>query len=138
MYIPQTNLMKQAYECDPETWWWIKGDGVDVVKGLKESVRGLWSGDADLNDGTLATLRLKYDQRLKATANLGLGGRGTLPLIETDLNGALQELDSDLSFIHSGKYIVCTYMYMTKHHGRARQASNPWTVPRQPPLSDGQ
>ena len=77
-----------------------------MVKGLKESVRGLWSGDADLNDGTLATLRLKYDQLLKAPANLGLG---TIPSIENDLNAALQELDNDLSFIHSGK---CTYIHV--------------------------
>ena len=60
--ISQTNLLKHAHECDPETWWWIKGGGADVVKGLKESVHGLCSGDADLNDGTLVTLRLKYDQ----------------------------------------------------------------------------
>lgn len=49
-------MLKAAYESEPDTWWWIKGDGADVVKGLKESTQRLWSGDADLCDGTLLAL----------------------------------------------------------------------------------
>lgn len=37
----------------PSTSWWIKGDAVDLVEGLCESVRGEWSGDIDLSDGQL-------------------------------------------------------------------------------------
>ena len=35
----------------PNTWWWLKGDGCDLVSGLKESVRLEWSGDVDFNTG---------------------------------------------------------------------------------------
>ena len=35
-------------ETNPDACWWIKGDGVDVVKGLFESTKGIWSGDVDL------------------------------------------------------------------------------------------
>ena len=44
-------MMKEAFNSDPDVWLWIKGDGVDVVKGVGESVRGICSGDVDLNDG---------------------------------------------------------------------------------------
>ncbi len=30
---------------NPGGWFWIKGDGTDVIKGLWESVRGEWGGD---------------------------------------------------------------------------------------------
>lgn len=37
----------------PDSWWWVKADGVDLVPGLGESMRREWSGDVDLNDGSL-------------------------------------------------------------------------------------
>ena len=43
--------------------WWIKADGVDVVKGLCESTRSWW-GDVDLNDGKLQQLQLEMAMRL--------------------------------------------------------------------------
>jgi len=46
-------VIERAATLSPNTWWWIKGDGVDVVKGLWESVKGQWAGDVDLNDGEL-------------------------------------------------------------------------------------
>ena len=49
-------MLDDAYRSAPNTWWWVKADGVDVVKGLCESVRGVWSGDVDLNDGKLEQL----------------------------------------------------------------------------------
>ena len=45
----QVEVIKRAAELDPNTWLWIKGD---IVKGIKESTRGEWSGDVDLNDVT--------------------------------------------------------------------------------------
>ncbi len=44
----------------PDTSWWIKGDAVDLVEGLGESVRGEWSGDVDLHDGKLQQLFQQY------------------------------------------------------------------------------
>ena len=79
---------------DPATTWWIKGDGVDIVKGLGVSVRGEWAGDADLNNGVLNS------HRQKTTAEIGLGER------EAMVNVALQELSYDLTFVHSGEYIT--------------------------------
>ena len=44
---------------NPNAWWWLKADGCDLVKGLKESVKLQWSGDVDLNDGCL---QKQYDE----------------------------------------------------------------------------
>jgi hypothetical protein len=40
--------LKKAKEANPQERWWIKADGCDIQKGLKESVRGTWAGDEDL------------------------------------------------------------------------------------------
>ena len=52
----QLSMLAHAVEADPDTWWWIKGDRVDVVRGIGESVRGEWLGDIYLNDGSLDLL----------------------------------------------------------------------------------
>ena len=49
----------------PTAWWWLKADGCDLVKGLKESVKLQWSGDVDLNDGQLQKQYEEYVSRLK-------------------------------------------------------------------------
>ena len=41
-------MIFSAVKTDPDTRWWVKGDGVDVIKGLKESTRGEWSGDVEM------------------------------------------------------------------------------------------
>ena len=38
-----------------------KGDGVDVVKGLWYSVKGLWAGDLDLNNGRVQKYSENYE-----------------------------------------------------------------------------
>ena len=102
---PQSHIIKSAAESDRNTSWWIKGDGVDVVQGLRESVRGQWSGDVDLNDGQLQSLYLEYKQQLKPTGEIGLGERGTQQAVEADLNAALQVVTQGLTFLHSGKQV---------------------------------
>ena len=109
----QTQIIKTAAELNPDTWWWIKGDGVDVVKGLKESTWGEWSGDVDLNDGYVKFIYKEYQDRLQSAASIGLGDRSTPQLIEVDLNATLKQLKDDLTFLHSGKlpkhvFITCT------------------------------
>ena len=32
--------LAKAVEMDPDAWWWIEGDEVDVVKRIGESVWG--------------------------------------------------------------------------------------------------
>ena len=48
--------LKHAKKSSPDGRWWIKADGCDVRKGLRESIRGTWSGDEDLGDGSLQAL----------------------------------------------------------------------------------
>ena len=74
-----------------------------MVKGLGESMRGQWSGDADLNDGCLNTLYQEYKQRLKFAAEIGIGDHGTPQVLEHDLQATFQELAQDLAFLHLGK-----------------------------------
>ena len=45
-------------------WWWIKADGVDVVKGLGKSLRLQLSGDVDLCVGELQKQYQLYRKRL--------------------------------------------------------------------------
>ena len=49
----QVSVLDQAASVHPDSSWWIKADGVDVLPGLGESMRMEWSGDVDLNDGAL-------------------------------------------------------------------------------------
>ena len=40
----QTSMIREASNSDPDVWWWVKGDGVDVVKGLMIQYRGFGQG----------------------------------------------------------------------------------------------
>ena len=55
----------------PESWWWVKADGCDIVRGLKESVKMEWSGDVELNDGKVAMLHAEYKSRLRFLQDVG-------------------------------------------------------------------
>ena len=83
---------------NPDAWWWLKADGCDITKGLKESVKLQWSGDVDLNDGSLQEQYDKYKKRLEITDKAGL----KKDTILEDLENFLQDLIKDLDFIHSG------------------------------------
>ena len=79
--------------------WWLKADGVDVVSGLGESVRLEWSGDVDLNDGSMQRSHEAYIQRLKFIEKIGLRERITLHPDITTLESGLKD---DLVFLLSG------------------------------------
>ena len=96
------HVLNTAAQNLQEARWWIKADGVDVVKGLKESVKGEWSGDVDMNDGSLSDLFREYKGQIEAASTIGLRDRCTQQCIEADLMETLMSLDSDLSFIHNG------------------------------------
>ena len=51
------SVLDEAVRSHPDTWWWVKADGTDLVSGLGESVSGEWSGDIDLNDRTYMAYR---------------------------------------------------------------------------------
>lgn len=92
------HVLQEAKVADPHARWWIKGDGVDVVKGLWESTRGQWSGDVDLGDGQLQSLYQRYQERLGRAKELGLGQPTDF---ETDLRCTLEDVTVDLEFLCS-------------------------------------
>ena len=53
------SVLDEAAAHNPGAWWWLKADGCDVNKGLKESAKLEWSGDVDLSDGSLQE---RYDR----------------------------------------------------------------------------
>ena len=98
--IPQTTVLDEAARAHPDSWWWLKGDGCDITKGLTESIRFEWSGDVDLNDGSLQVQYEAYRERLAYIESISLDGE------HGDTVGQLERVSSDLSvdldFIHSG------------------------------------
>jgi len=70
--IFQVSALYEAAKFHHTTWWWLKADGCDLVKGLKESVKLKWSGDVDLNDGELQEQYNKYIGRLESVKKAGL------------------------------------------------------------------
>ena len=95
-------VIERAASSSPNCHWWIKGDGVDVTKGLWESTRGEWAGDVDLNDGQLQALYHKLQEWLLWVGGLGLQQRGGVEATRSDLDLALTDVSSDLAFILCG------------------------------------
>lgn len=102
MHILQNEILRTAAHSDPDVWWWIKGDGVDVVKGLGESMKGDWSGDVDLNDRKLDLLYQEYRRRLEEASHIGLGDRRTSSTIAADIRVVSDRIKDYLTFIHAG------------------------------------
>ena len=48
--ILKTHVLDEEAKHHPNSWWWVKADGCDLISGLAESTRGVWSGDVDHND----------------------------------------------------------------------------------------
>ena len=88
-------LDKRAEEC-PGGRFWIKADGCDVNKGLRESLKHVWSGD-----GSLQKLYDLYMERRNFYGKLGLGERRGKIL--TDLAESLKKLEDDMLFLKNGE-----------------------------------
>ena len=99
----KTAVIEKLATLNPDSWWWIKGDGVDVVKGLWESVKGEWAGDVDLNDGQLQLLYQKLQNQLQWVEGIGLDQRNSIESITEDLEAVMNDIAADLEFIHGGK-----------------------------------
>lgn len=74
----------------------INGDGVDVVKGLCESVKGQSAGDIDLNDGKLQLQLQWVDWSVAAKRS-----------IMDDLGMTMNVITAHLEFIHSFQHHNC-------------------------------
>ena len=106
-----TVIQKACSTCTSDTWWWIKADGCDVVKGLWESTKGEWSGDVDLNDDHLQVLFHKFQEQLSWTKAIGLRERSNHEDIWCDFNTLMINTVYDLDFIHAGIIIVLIHAY---------------------------
>ena len=125
LFCFQTTVLQKAAatSTDNTCWWWIKGDGCDVVKGICESTKGEWSGDVDLNDGSLQRLYQQFRGRLQWTEGIGLQQRSNRDTIKSDLNVAMQHSLNDMEFIQAGKLLLLL-MWLACH----QTASNPLTL----------
>ena len=96
--------LKQAKESNPQGRWWIKADAFDVRKGLRESMRGTWSGDQDLGDGTLQRLYADYKARCPFIKKLATPERSAL--IGKDVGKLQLDLENDLEFLIAGTEVA--------------------------------
>ena len=92
-------MLDVAASVYPNSWFWVKVDGVDVVAGLVESLRLQWSGDVDLNDGELSKQYQLYRSRLAFVGALTSTSTCLLDNLEK-LHG---ELVTDLVYIVKSK-----------------------------------
>lgn len=81
-----------------------------MVKGLSESTRGVWSGDVDMNDGTLEKLFQNFSRQLKFVKSIGLGDRATGELMLSDLEQVLQDMKNYMEFLIKG--IIIMYIHI--------------------------
>ena len=95
-------VLDEAVRSHPSSWWWLKADGCDINEGLKESVRTKWSGDVDLNDGSIEKQYNAYQTRLKEIGRIELVDVNG---INDQLAALLENLTKDLEFVYSGEYL---------------------------------
>lgn len=63
-------MLETAHKGNPDCNWWLKGDGCDLISGLGESMRLQWSGDVDLNTGSLQQFYQSYRSLLDFVSSL--------------------------------------------------------------------
>jgi len=86
----------------PIDWWWVKADGCDLISGLSESAKGIWTGDVDLNDGALEKQYIEYKTKLVTIENLQPSSVNLL----SDLENQLQQLKRNMEFLHKCKKLL--------------------------------
>ena len=90
--------LRQAQRSNPSGHWWMKADACDVRKGLRESMRGEWSGDEDLGSGKLNEMYKEYQSRCTAVKNFGKH----LTTIMNDCKTLMEQLTDDVYFLVVG------------------------------------
>lgn len=116
-------MLTMAHQRNPTGRWWIKADGCDILKGLRESTKREWSGDVDMNDGVPQQHHHKYLSRLTKAATL----KCSIPPPDTFYNKITtqkNDFKQDLAFLESGNHIkpclhkiyyIATYITGLKH-----------------------
>ena len=97
--------MNEANRIHPHVWWWIKADGVDLVSGLGTSVKGVWSGDVDLADGSLQKAYEAHKSRLDLLSNIESSKQSHVEIVE-QLTVTAEQIVKDIDFICSSKLHV--------------------------------
>ncbi|XP_021363619.1 uncharacterized protein LOC110456903 isoform X1 [Mizuhopecten yessoensis] len=92
----QTPAVKSITETNPNGRFWLKLDGTDVKESLQHSVKNIWNGDVDLNDGQLEFLRDEYQSRLDWINSIQLTTEEDL---KTSLETGLVNLELDEKFL---------------------------------------
>ena len=98
----QFSSLDEANNVHPNAVWWIKGDGCDVVEGLGESTKKIWTGDIDVADGELQKSYDAYLQRLEFVGKIGMPPRNHRPELIDDLRAVLTLICNDLETISNG------------------------------------
>ena len=103
----QEAVLDEAIKALPDTDWWIKSDGCDIVAGLTESTRSEWTGDVDMGDGKLQKQYHDYVKRIELVKGINRQFSDTQrQLTIEDLSDIQQSLQSDLTFIPTGMCFV--------------------------------
>lgn len=101
----QTHVLDEAAIHHPEAWWWVKADGCDLVSGLAESVKGVWHGDVDLNDGDMKKQFDSYQSRLLEVKRLVVSSTSGRVGLCTQLASHEYRIKKDLEFLHTGDHM---------------------------------
>ncbi|CAC5363788.1 unnamed protein product [Mytilus coruscus] len=99
--IPAIKLLT---EVNPEGQYWLKLDGTDLKDSLQHSVKDVWNGDVNLNDGKLETLREQYESRLNWMNSINTLNNANL---ETGVQQLKTELEYDRQFLEKGFQSAC-------------------------------
>ena len=105
----------------------MKADGCDLLSGLSESTRGIWSGDVDLNDGKLQDQYRKYSDRLSFIKKIGSGDHETKEALVEDMGLCTEEISDDITYIAKGvnvKSRFVKYFYSFFTYLELRQRNN--------------
>ena len=104
-------MLEEAARVHPNAWWWIKADGADLLSGLAESVKGEWSGDVDLNDGSTQQLYKSYRKHLDILD--GISVKVDDCNLKQDIEMLRQQAVQDIDFISASKFATLTmHVYM--------------------------
>lgn len=90
-------MLDSAHKSNPDTHWWLKGDGCDLVSGLRESKRLKWSGDVDVDSGELQRAYQLYCDLLHFIDRMDIGVNCV-----SDLQRCSNMLAEDKQFLVTG------------------------------------
>ena len=94
--------MKKLKEAYPNRRWYIKAAATDMKAGLRESMRGEWSGDCDLGDGKLQQMEAEYEERIRRVRGIGLKERNVKEIIFADIQQQINEISEEKKFLETG------------------------------------